>query len=113
MLPYSRELKENLDLFVFKTFEEAYHQLMIELVSLTTEAIDLVLPADDDIENLYITGGFSNNHLFRKLISDSYPMKHVYTSEISNATALGAALVILDNLNPSAKPFLNLGLTQC
>lgn len=113
MLPYSRELKENLDLFVFKTFEEAYHQLMIELVGLTTEAIDLVLPADDDIENLYITGGFSNNHLFRKLISDSYPMKHVYTSEISNATALGAALVILDNLNPSAKPFLNLGLTQC
>ncbi len=113
MHPYSRELKEKQDFFVFKTFDEAYHQLMAELTELTCEAVDLVIPADDDIENLYITGGFSNNHLFRKLISDSYPMKHVYTSEIFNATALGAALVILGTINPDVQPALNLGLTQC
>ena len=113
MPPYSREFKEKLDFFVFKSFEEGYHQLMVELSEITAEAVDLVIPADDDIENIYITGGFSNNNLFRKLISDSYPMKHVYTSEIFNATALGAALVILDNVNPSAQPVLNLGLTRC
>ncbi len=86
---------------------------MVELSELTVEAIDLIMSEDNDIENIYITGGFSNNQLFLKLISDSYPMKNVYTSEINNATALGAALVILESLNPSKKPYLNLGLSQC
>jgi len=113
MQPYSRELKEKLDFFVFKTFEEGYHQLMVEFAELTVEAINLIIPAEDDIENIYITGGFSNNQLFIKLISDSYPMKHVYTSEIINATALGAALVILGTINPLIKPSLNLGLNIC
>jgi len=113
MQPYSRDLKEKLDFFVFKSFEEGYHQLMVELAELTVEAINLVIPADDDIENIYITGGFSNNKLFLKLISDLYPMKSVYTSEIFNATALGAALVVLGSLDPTGKPALNLGLEKC
>jgi hypothetical protein len=112
-LPYSRELKEKNDLFVFKSYQEAYHQLMVELSELTVEAIDLVMTADNDIENIYITGGFSNNQLFLKLISEAYSMKNVYTSEVSNATALGAALVILDSLKPEKKPVLNLGLNRC
>ena len=112
-LPYSRELKTKCDFYTFTTFEEAYHQLMIELSGLAVEAIDLVLPADDDIENIYITGGFSGNILFRILISEAFPMKSVYTSEISNATALGAALVLLKVLDPERKPILNLGLNRC
>ena len=112
-LPYSRELKEKIDLFAFKSYQEAYHQLMAELSELTVEAIDLVMTADNDIENIYITGGFSNNPLFLKLISEAYSLKNVYTSEVSNATALGAALVILDTLMPEKKPVLNLGLNRC
>jgi len=112
-LPYSRVLKTKCDYYTFTTFEEAYHQLMIELSGLAVEAIDLVLPADDDIENIYITGGFSGNILFRILISEAFPMKSVYTSEISNATALGAALVLLKVLDPERKPILNLGLNRC
>jgi len=113
MMPYSRELKDKYDFFVFKSYEESYHQLMVELAELAVESIDLIMPEEDGIENIYITGGFSKNRLFLKLISDSYPMKHVYNSEINNATALGAALVIFDSLNPSKKPVLNLGLSQC
>ena len=112
-LPYSREIKEKNDFFVFKSFEEGYHQLMVELSELTRESIDLVIPAENNIENVYITGGFAKNPLFLKLISDSFSIKNVYTSEISNATALGAALVILHSLNPSEKPKMNLGLNQC
>ncbi|MCJ7449632.1 MAG: FGGY family carbohydrate kinase [Bacteroidales bacterium] len=111
-LPYSRELKEKNDLFVFKSYQEAYHQLMVELSELTVEAIDLVMTADNVIKNIYITGGFSNNQLFLKLISEAYSMKNVYTSEVFNATALGAALVILDSLKPEKKPVLNLGLNR-
>jgi sugar (pentulose or hexulose) kinase len=112
-MPFSRELKDKYDFFEFKTFEEGYHQLMVELTELTIEAVDLVIPADNDIENIYITGGFSKNPLFLRLISDAYQMKNVFTSEINNATALGAALVILDSVNPGIKPVLNLGLTNC
>jgi hypothetical protein len=112
-LPYSRELKEKNDFFVFKTFDEGYHQLMVELSQLTVEAINLILPSDNDIENIYITGGFSRNPLFTRLVSEAYPEMNIFTSEIFNATALGAALVILNSVNPGIKPVLNLGLNQC
>ena len=81
---------------------------MNELGDLTVEAINLVLPENDETENIYITGGFSKNELFLNLISEAYPSKLVYTSEIANASALGAALVI-----SGSKPSLNLGLTEC
>jgi hypothetical protein len=40
-------------------------------------------------------------------------MKQVYSSEVFNATALGAALVILNSIDPARKPVLNLGLNRC
>jgi sugar (pentulose or hexulose) kinase len=111
--PFSRTLVDKCDFFVFKSFEEAYHQLMVELSELTVESINLIVPSNNDIENIFITGGFSRNPLFLMLVSDAYSSKNVYTSEINNATALGAALVVLNSLNPDNKPFLNLGLSQC
>lgn len=111
--PYSRKLIDKNDFYIFKTPEEAYHQLMIELVQLTIESIDLIIPENDDTENMYITGGFSKNPLFLMLLAEAYSMKNVYTSEINNATALGAALVVLTALDPDHKPKLNLGLNQC
>lgn len=104
---YSRELKKYVDMYEFSTFEEAYHQLMNELCDLTVESINLVLPSEDDTENLYITGGFSKNELFLNLITEAYPSKNVFTSEIANSSALGAALVI-----SGSKPVLNLGLNS-
>ncbi len=104
--PFSRELKDYIDFYEFNSFEESYHQLMNELGELTVEAINMVLSSDDDTTNIYITGGFATNKLFLKLLADAYPSKTVYTSEIANASALGAALVI-----SGSKPGLNLGLT--
>ena len=106
--PYSRDLKDYIDMYEFSNFEEAYHQLMNELGDLTVEAVNLVLPAIDETENIYITGGFSKNELFLKLIAKAYPSKFVYTSEIANGSALGAALVV-----SGSKSTLNLGLTKC
>ena len=106
--PYSRDLKEHIDMYEFSTFDEAYHQLMNELGDLTIEAINLVLPEMDDTENIYLTGGFSKNELFQNVISGAYPDKSVYTSEIANGSALGAALVV-----SGSKSALSLGLTRC
>jgi len=109
--PESREFKDRIDLFDFKSFDEGYHQLMSELCDLTTEAIRLILPERDDIGNLYITGGFAKNKIFLKLMARSFPSKRVFTSVINNATALGAALVIFGSLSDK-QPELNLGLTE-
>jgi sugar (pentulose or hexulose) kinase len=106
--PYSRDLKEYIDMYEFSTFEEAYYQLMNELGDLTIEAINLILPEQDDTDNIYLTGGFSKNELFQNVISVAYPEKSVYTSEIANGSALGAALVV-----SGSKSALSLGLTRC
>jgi sugar (pentulose or hexulose) kinase len=104
----SRDLKDFIDMYEFGTYEEAYHQLMNELGDLTADAINLVLPSVDDTKYIYITGGFSKNELFQNFISNAYPSKSVYTSEITNGSALGAALVV-----SGSKSSMNLGLTRC
>jgi sugar (pentulose or hexulose) kinase len=104
---YLRDLNESIDMYEFSTYEEAYHQLMIELCEFTVESVNLIIPASDDTTNIFITGGFSGNKLFVRLIADAFPFKRVWTSEIGNASALGAALVI-----SAARPAVNLGLTE-
>jgi hypothetical protein len=110
--PESREFKDRIDLYDFRSFEEAYHQLMMELGYLAIEAIKLVIPENDDIENIYITGGFAKNSIFRKLVSIAFPTKKVYTSVINNGTALGTALVTLYSIN-QIRLSPDLGLTEC
>ena len=68
----------------------------------------MVIPSNDETSYIYITGGFSKNDHFLTLITEAFPGKEVYTSEVANASALGAALVISES-----KPLLNLGLTRC
>ena len=110
---YSREFKEKIDLFDFANFEEAYYQLMLEFCEITIEAINLIIAENDETENLYLTGGFSKNLLFTRMISNAFPSKRVYTSIVNNATALGAAIVITGKINPEKQYELNLGLTLC
>jgi hypothetical protein len=104
----SRDLKDHIDLYEFTSPEEAYHQLMNELCQLAHEAICFVIPLNDETSNIYITGGFSRNELFQILIKEAFPSKKVFISEIANASALGAALVI-----SGSKHSLDLGLTEC
>jgi len=104
----SRQLSDDPDLFEFDNFVEGYHQLMIELCDLTVEAIEMVISDNNNIKTMYITGGFSNNRIFNRLITSSYPHMQVFTSEISNSSALGAALVVSgSNTSP------DLGLKEC
>jgi sugar (pentulose or hexulose) kinase len=108
----SQEMKEDADLFAFDNFIEGYHQLLVELSDLAADSINLVIPENDDTENIYITGGFSKNLLFLKMIASSFPDKKVFTSEISNATALGAASIILNSLEQDKSLLPDLGLIE-
>ena len=94
----------------FESFEEAYHQLIIDLVDLTEESIDLIIAKDDNSKNIYISGGFAKNPIFLKLMASRFPDKKVYTSEVANATSLGAALVLWKGIDDSFNPSIDLGL---
>jgi sugar (pentulose or hexulose) kinase len=83
----------------FPDFKSAYHQLMFELSMFEAEAIRLALDKKDTTEDIYITGGFARNEIFTSLLATSFPGKKVYTTELHNATALGAVMVI----NPEKK----------
>lgn len=101
------------DLSPFAGFAEAYHQLVADLADLTAGAIGLILDEKDKTKNLYITGGFSKNPIFVTLLAGYFPGKRVYTSEIANATSLGAALVIWNAVDPAFSAAIDLGLKQC
>jgi len=80
----------------YSSFEEAYHQLMTELVMLQIKSIKSVV-GNDVIKKLYIDGGFSDNDLFVKLLSHNFRNMKLRTTDCSLGSALGAAIVISDS----------------
>jgi sugar (pentulose or hexulose) kinase len=105
-------IDKDADLGKFDSFHEAYHQLMIDLTILTSDSINLIITPEDKIKNLFVTGGFAKNPLFTKLLAARFCDKSVYTSEVDNATSLGAALVLWKCFGDVKEPELDLGL-QC
>ncbi|MCK4747060.1 MAG: hypothetical protein KAT15_08495, partial [Bacteroidales bacterium] len=101
-----------IDLTQFNSYEEAYSRLMVDLTKLTIRSIRLIIPVNDPTDHLYITGGFAKNPFFIGFMALAFPGKHVFTSEIDNATSLGAALVIADRVWKNASESLDLGLKE-
>lgn len=103
---------ESLNLDVFENYEEAYTKLMIDLTVLCVDSIRLVIPKDDSTKNIFISGGFARNEIFVRLIARHFPAKKVFTSEIDNASAMGAALVVYNEFGNPDQPNLDLGLVE-
>jgi sugar (pentulose or hexulose) kinase len=59
---------------------------------------------------MYISGGFSKNPIFLKLLASRFPDKNIYTSEVANATSLGAAMVLWKGIDADFNPSVDLGL---
>lgn len=97
----------------FKSFDEAYHILMHDLVSLGLDSLRLIIPFNDKTKIVYISGGFARNEIFVKLLAAWLPDKKVYTSEVDNATALGAAMVVWESAFGKQMPKTDLGLKEC
>ena len=95
--PFPQKVSGSWDLNNFSTSKEAYHQLMIDLVAIQSESVKLA-GGSNNIEKLIVTGGFSQNELFVTLLASFFPEKKVYISKLSNASALGAAMVLNKNL---------------
>lgn len=78
------------DVSAYATAEAAYHGLIKGLTELLFLSLDLI--SVNDVKSIYIDGGFARNKIFTKLIARNYPNHQVYTTELPQATALGAAL---------------------
>ncbi len=89
----------------FESYEIAYHKLMIDMTALAVKAMQLVIPSDDKSETIYISGGFARNPIFLHILGKVFNNKEIITSEVDNASALGAALVLAEKVkfNPEIK----------
>ncbi|QZE13946.1 carbohydrate kinase [Halosquirtibacter laminarini] len=98
----------SVDLSDFNNFDEAYHRFMYDLTRKCADSIDLVNNQPDLIKNIFISGGFARNEMFVRLLSLFYNNQKVYTSEMDNSSAMGAALMVSDDANTD----INLGLKE-
>ena len=94
-------VERNLNLF--KSYEEAYHQFMLDLVAQQVASLSLVMGRTNP-KNIFVDGGFSKNEIYMKLLAENYFNKQVFASEIAQASALGAALVIHEHWNSEPIP---------
>ncbi len=81
------------DLSKFATYEEAYHQLMIELMKYQVETINLAI-GKSSIEKIFIDGGFADNDSFVKIIIHHFDNYKIRTTHSPLGSALGAAMIV-------------------
>lgn len=88
-----REQPERTEIEFFRNFEHAFHQLMLELMELQTEAVQRAI-GETPIQKIYIDGGFTDNDMYVKLLSYHFKNYKLRTTQAPLGSALGAAMVI-------------------
>jgi sugar (pentulose or hexulose) kinase len=91
------------ELTLFASFEEAYHQLIADIIVLQKHSTDLVLKGTG-VKRIFVDGGFSNNPIYMNLLAEAFPGIEVYAAAVPRASALGAALVIHRHWNSQPLP---------
>lgn len=77
----------------FVSAEEAYYQLILDLLKLQTKATSLVLEGAS-VNRIFVDGGFSKNSIYMNLLASAFPEMEVYAASVAQATSIGAALAI-------------------
>lgn len=93
----------------FISDEEAYHQLMLDIISQQYLSTQLVLKGTD-AKRIFVDGGFSKNEIYMNLLAAAFPGIEVFAASMAQATAVGAALSIHDGWNDKALPNDIIGL---
>lgn len=90
------------DLNLFKTAEEAYHQLIFDLVKQQVYSLKLIL--NQGVKRIFVDGGFGKNAIYMHLLAIALPDIEVYASSVAQATAIGTALAIHNSWNANPIP---------
>jgi hypothetical protein len=87
----------------FQNDEEAYHQLMLDIISQQFLSTQLVLKGTN-VKRIFVDGGFSKNSLYMNLLAAKFPDLEVFAASMAQATAMGAALAIHHSWNQKPLP---------
>jgi L-fuculokinase len=86
----------------FRTAEEAYHQLILDLVKQQIYSLKLIL--NSAVTRVFVDGGFGKNDIYMHLLAMLLPDIEVYASSVAQATAIGTALSIHPSWNQNPIP---------
>jgi len=86
----------------FASADAAYHHLIKGLTDMLSVSLELV--GVNDVQAIYIDGGFARNEIFTRLIARNFPNHTVHATDLPYATSLGAALHVT---RPQNFEFLN------
>ena len=86
----------------FKTYEEAYHQLMVDIIA--QQIISLKLVLNEAIKKIFVDGGFAENSIYMNLLAHAFPHIKIFAADTSQASALGAAIAIHKHWNQNQLP---------
>ncbi len=100
-LPPQPQTPPRTDLTGLKSFAEAYHQLLFELVQRQVEALNRAR-GDTPLNTLILDGGFARNALFTTLLAGSLPGWEVLRPARALGPAMGAALLLADEARRTA-----------
>jgi len=92
---------EQRDMSSFATDEEAYHQLVLDIVLQQYTSTQMVLNGAP-VKRIFVDGGFSKNFIYMNLLASFFPDKEIFATSMAQATAIGAALSIHKHWNKRA-----------
>ena len=93
----------NRDLRMFISFEEAYHQLIYDIIRQQQLSTSLVMGATK-VPRIFVDGGFARNDVYMHMLAAALPAMEVFSASVSQATAIGAALAIHKKWNSKPVP---------
>lgn len=91
------------DLSVYRNYDEAYHQLMLDIMAQQVQSTKLVLNGSP-VKRLFVDGGFGKNVIYMNLLAAAFPQMEIYAASMAQATSLGAALAIHKAWNKKPVP---------
>lgn len=87
----------------FSNYDEAYHQLMINIVERQVTSTTAILKGTA-VKRIFVDGGFSKNLIYMNLMAQAFPLLEVFAASMAQATAMGAALAIHHDWNTNPIP---------
>lgn len=101
--PMTEGLFGKRDLSAFESYEQAYHQLILDIVNQQIISTELVLRGST-VKRIFVDGGFSKNPIYMNLLAGAFPDLEVFAASVAQATSLGAALSIHRHWNTKTLP---------
>jgi sugar (pentulose or hexulose) kinase len=91
------------ELSSFASVDEAYHQLILDIIAQQYASTQLVV-SGTAVKRIFVDGGFGKNAVYMNLLAAAFPDMEVYAASMAQATSVGTALAIHSAWNSKPLP---------